>query len=276
MDHLSAMKNLGCSKKSAQQGRRVVDARSVHAVREHDNGPRTLLPAFFNSPKGFTLIEVLLAMAMVAILFTLLYGTFGSSSDLIQASEQEGESYHMARLAIRQLSQELTSVVQSVNGAVFHATEGAGCPQIARVEFLDAGEAEDKGGIGFVAVDAEEDDRPVDCLTFATYAHGRYRPDAKESDLSVVTYWLDGDKVMHEEETNLFSLSSKSVESYPLAEGVEGMNFKFFDGTEWVDAWDAGKQDGLPYAVEVELRFLLPSAERRVLTTLVSVPRASE
>ena len=235
-----------------------------------------------HSLKGFTLIEILLAMAMVAILFTLLYGTFGSSSDLIQATEQEGESYHMARLAIRQLSQELTSVVQSVHGVVFSATAGAGCPQIARVEFLDTdetgdiGEARDKGGIGFIAVDAEEDDRPVDCLTFATYAHGRYRPDVKESDLSVVTYWLDGDKVMHEEETNLFSLSSKSMESYPLAEGVEGMNFKFFDGTEWLDEWDAGKQDELPHAVEVELRFLLPSAERRVFTTMVSVPRTSE
>ncbi|HHZ83282.1 MAG TPA: prepilin-type N-terminal cleavage/methylation domain-containing protein [Nitrospirales bacterium] len=225
---------------------------------------------------GFTLIEVLLAMAMVAILFTLLYGTFGSSSDLIQAAEQEGESYHMARLTVRQLSHELTSVVQSVNGVVFRATEGAGCPQIARFEFMDAGGFEDKGGIGFVAVDAEEDDRPVDCLTFATYAHGRYRPDAKESDLSVVTYWLDGDKVMHEEETNLFSLSSKSVESYPLAEGVEGMNFKFFDGAQWVDEWDAGEQDVLPQAVEVELRFVLPSEERRVFTTMISVARAPE
>jgi len=229
--------------------------------------------------QGFTLIEILLAMAMVAILFMLLYGTFGSSTELIQAAEQEGESYHMARLTIRQLSQELTSVVQSVNGVVFHATEGAGCPQIARIEFLEAGEAGEvggEGGIGFIAVDAEEDDHPVDCLAFATYAHGRYRPDAKESDLSVVTYWLDGDKVVHEEETNLFSLSSKSVESYPLAEGVEGMNFKFFGGTEWVDEWDAGKQDRLPLAVEVELTFLLPSAERRVFTTMVSVPRASE
>ena len=223
---------------------------------------------------GFTLIELLLAMAMVAILFTLLYGTFGSSSDLVQAAEQEGESYHMARLTIRQLSQELTSVVQSVSGAVFHATEGSGCPQIARVEFLDALPDGDEGGVGFIAVDAEQDDRPVDCLMFATYAHGRYRPNAKESDLSVVTYWLDGDEVMHEEETNLFSLSPKSVESYPLAEGVEGMNFKFFNGTEWVDEWDAGEQGGLPEAVEVELRFLLPSAERRVFTTLVAVPRA--
>jgi hypothetical protein len=54
------------------------------------------------------------------------------------------------------------------------------------------------------------------------------------------------------------------------------MNFKFFDGTEWVDEWDAGKLDMLPYAVEVELTFLLPSAERRVFTTMVSVSRASE
>ncbi len=226
--------------------------------------------------QGFTLIELLLAMAMGAILFTLLYGMFGSSTDLIRAAEQEGESYHMARLTVRQLSQELTSVVQSVHGVVFHATAGSGCPEISRAEFLEAGEAGDTKGIAFIAVNVEEGDRPADCLTFATYAHGRYRPNAKESDLSVVTYWLDGDKVMHEEETNLFSLSSKSVESYPLAEGVEGMNFKFFDGTEWVDEWDPGEKNVIPQAVEVELRFLLPSEERWIFTTMISVARTSE
>tara|TARA_B100000315_G_scaffold259925_1_gene318116 strand:- start:864 stop:1568 length:705 start_codon:yes stop_codon:yes gene_type:complete len=232
---------------------------------------------------GFTLIEILLAMAMVAVLFTMLYGTFGSSVDLIEAAEQEGESYHMARLTIRQLSQELTSVVQSLNGVEFDATAGERCPQIARIELLDSNEVKreeeeegkEGGGIGFIAVDVEEDDRSVDCFTFATYAHGRYRPDVKESDLSVATYWLDGDRVMHREETNLFSLSPKSVESYPLAEGVESMNFKFFDGTEWVNEWDAGKLDMLPYAVEVELTFLLPSGDRRVFTTMVAVSRAS-
>jgi len=42
--------NRGCSKRSVQQGRRAVGARSVHGVREHDDGPRTPLAAFFNSP----------------------------------------------------------------------------------------------------------------------------------------------------------------------------------------------------------------------------------
>ena len=228
------------------------------------------------SSMGFTLIEILLAMALVAILVTIVYGTFGSSMDLIEAAEQEGESYHMARLTVRQLSQELTSVVQSLDGTVFHAAEGAGCPHVTRIEFIDASGEEAKGGKGFIAVDAEEGEHPADCLTFATYAHGRYRRDAKESDLSVVTYWLDGMKVMHEEETNLFSLSPQSVESYPLAEGIEGMNFKFFNGTEWVDDWDAGETGALPHAVEVELTFLLPSAERRTFTTMVAVPRTPE
>jgi len=47
-------------------------------------------------------------------------------------------------------------------------------------------------------------------------------------------------------------------------------------GAQWVDEWDAGEQDVLPQAVEVELRFVLPSEERRVFTTMISVARAPE
>ena len=39
-----------CSKKSVQQGRSYVDARSVLSVREHGNIARTPLAAFFNIP----------------------------------------------------------------------------------------------------------------------------------------------------------------------------------------------------------------------------------
>ena len=242
---------------------------------------------------GFTLIEVLLAMAMMALLFTMLYGTFGSTIDSIEAAEQECETYHMARLSIQQLYQELTSVVPSLYGTEFHAVERAECPQIMRVELVDDIEEEERGrgprnptedgnneksvkGIGFVGFDQENDDLPVDCLAFATYAHGRYRPNTKESDLSVVTYWLDGMKLMHYEETNLFSLSEKSVESYPLAEGVESMSFRFFDGREWVDDWDARVEASLPHAVEVELTFRLLSEERRTFRTMIKIPRTSE
>ena len=35
----------GCSKRPVQQGRRFVGARSVHKVREHDNGPTYLREA---------------------------------------------------------------------------------------------------------------------------------------------------------------------------------------------------------------------------------------
>jgi hypothetical protein len=36
--------------KGLQQGRRAFGARSVQAVREHDQGPRTPLEVFLNSP----------------------------------------------------------------------------------------------------------------------------------------------------------------------------------------------------------------------------------
>ena len=54
------------------------------------------------------------------------------------------------------------------------------------------------------------------------------------------------------------------------------MSFRFFDGREWVDDWDARVEASLPHAVEVELTFRLLSEERRTFRTMIKIPRTSE
>ncbi len=39
----------------------------------------------------------------------------------------------------------------------------------------------------------------------------------------------------------------------PLAEEVAGLEFRYFDGTEWVYEWDSSERQGLPVAVEIAI-----------------------
>jgi hypothetical protein len=53
----------------------------------------------------------------------------------------------------------------------------------------------------------------------------------------------------------LTSLSGEedAWETQVLAEEVVGLNFRFFDGSEWTDGWDSEASESYPVAVEVNL-----------------------
>ncbi len=73
------------------------------------------------SPRGFTLIEVLLAILVGSLVLTSVYGVFSSVSGTRNRFETEGNLYHQARIFFDRISGELSSLrFSSVGGeAVF-------------------------------------------------------------------------------------------------------------------------------------------------------------
>ena len=59
--------------------------------------------------KGFTLVEILVAIAIGSILLTTIYGVFGSVSGARDNLEAIGEEYHQARVLFDRLASELRS-----------------------------------------------------------------------------------------------------------------------------------------------------------------------
>jgi hypothetical protein len=47
-----------------------------------------------------------------------------------------------------------------------------------------------------------------------------------------------------------------------LAPEVTDIQFRYFDGSEWLDQWDSTEQNGLPVAVEVTVWLPRPKATR--------------
>lgn len=73
------------------------------------------------SSRGFTLIEVLLAIFIGSLVLTSIYGIFSSVSGARNRLEAEGEAYHLARIFFDRVGGELSSLRLSPLGkeAVF-------------------------------------------------------------------------------------------------------------------------------------------------------------
>lgn len=213
--------------------------------------------------RGFTLIEVMVAVALVAIISLLTWQALGTLTASKERFEDEDVLFGEATLALTRMTRELESAFLYSSPNLLGRTP--------------SGEQRTKNV--FIGTDEGGQDR----LVFVSLSHNRYLQDAKESDQAEVSYFLEPD-----EEGGLFVLKKREA-SPPDAEPEEGgetrtvlnhvkeLNFRYYDGQkgEYGDGWDSTKVDNLnklPRAVEVLLVMKDPAAEeeedRRFLTTV--------
>ena len=209
--------------------------------------------------QAFTLIEVLVALAILAILSTLIYGTFSQSHTVSTRLEATSEKYR----AVQQLFQIM---LDDLTGAYY--LEPTGTDQTPITVFI---------GQSPGAMNSLSESQPL--LRFTSLGHRRWQPNSTETDLSLVEYQIKKDAtsdlltLLHREETNLLSTAVASMEEYELAEGLKEFSLRFFDGTDWSDSWDSTAKKGLPQAVEV--KFVLPiEKEDRKFSFLARIPSA--
>jgi len=184
--------------------------------------------------RGFTLVEVLVAVVITSLVLMAVYGVFTSVSGAKQRLETDGEAYHRARVLFDRIGREVRSayVRTSDTNTLF------------------------KGGIN-------NDDYPYLTLTTTTTT-----PQSDAEGVAVVYYELTDDPEATNEDKVLMRNESSPLDenreqsAYRLAVGVESMTLRFFNGSDWQDEWDATTQGGLPTLVEVTLS--LRSGDRTV------------
>jgi general secretion pathway protein J len=197
---------------------------------------------YLRHEKAFTLIEILIALAILAILSTLIYGTFAQSRLLATRMEATSEAYQTVRQIFQVMQDELSMA---------YYVEPTGADLTSNVVFI-AKSPDLKGQLST--------DQPL--LRFTTLGHRRWQPDSPETDLSLVEYEIKKDPttnlltLYHREETNLLSTTETSTEEYELAEGLKEFSLRFFDGADWGDSWDSTEKKDVPQAVEV--KFVVP------------------
>lgn len=190
---------------------------------------------------GFTLMEVMIAASIVAIMGALIYGSFGPMLRAKEVIEQESEHYRATQVALTRMAREISMAFVSND--------------------FDHTRYRDKNDMPTFFTGER------DQLTFTSLAHQRRYKDAKESDQELLEYHmgqdpdaeLDGSNdevLLRREKVILDEEWENGGSEQVLSDDVKKIGFEYYDDEkkEWVEEWDTRRdRDKLPERVRITL-----------------------
>jgi type II secretion system protein J len=218
---------------------------------------------FSSHPFGFTLIEILIALAILALVLTSLFSAYNetlSASDLVETSKEVDQS---ARLTLAQMADDLKSL---------YYQEFKGDPKDSPYRFVGGGK--------------EPEGEAVEVMTFASTGHLGFDPTGPSMCINRITYLLkkakEGDKYFQliRQERPFADFAGQGEETeLELADGVEELAVSYGDqeGGNLADAWDSAspEHEGQPpRLVQIRLRVAAGPSQGSRLFTVVVAPMA--
>jgi general secretion pathway protein J len=193
----------------------------------------------------------------MALVTSLLWGTFAQTAKVKKRIEQMQDRTHTIRVALMRMSREI---------------------EMAFVAFEQTGTQERR--TLFAGISHSEFDE----LRFSWFGHQRLRADAAEGDTALVTYFTAPDpdnpmvtNLMRRETRRLEAKDFKLIpgETYLLCPDITRLKFAYYDykQKEWREEWDTTRADGqtyLPTQIRISLTVL---DERGQAFNLVSIAR---
>ena len=167
---------------------------------------------------GFTLLEVLVAIALASLVLTSIYGVFSTTSAAKEQVEKQGAALHLGRVLISRLDRELLGLALD-NQNNLAALKGG----------------ENSLGEPFLELLTNSTGGPQSGMRQVQYRLG---PDPDNR----MTVWR-AEKGINETTANT---------EERLAQGLEKLTFSFFDGQNWRESWDS-KSGRFPILVRAEL-----------------------
>lgn len=196
------------------------------------------------SEEGFTLLEVLIAVTLLALLMAALYGTYFSVVRGVEAARERTGPLRDARVTLDLLRRELSSVCYSKSNP--------------RLQFI----VEDRDNFG----------KPASVLYFTAFTVPR-PGSVPSSDVMAARYRPvrdESDKLLLSRETRDLYLDLKTM-PYPLTGEIEGFLVECYNGKDWVRSWDTRLNENLPKAVRVTLQMKGYGEKPVVFTAIVKV-----
>ena len=208
---------------------------------------------------GFTLMEVMVAVAITALMGAMVAMAFDSGFRAREVVEDEAERYRMVRTAFARMAREIGSAYVS--------------------DRYDTKKYRD------------QNDRPTnfigqrDELLFTSFAHQRHRVDVKESDQMVVEYKVGPAKdsrargrldLLRRENPVVQDRMDRGGTEDALFEDVKRVEFDYWDSQEeeWDDEWDTRRLERkgiLPTRVRINVYALDENGKEVRYTTQVRI-----
>jgi general secretion pathway protein J len=211
---------------------------------------------------GFTLMEVLVAIAILAVVVTTILASFNSVFSTTEILDESADIYEMAKNCMKRLTGDLESI---------HITQR---PLYKPPEF---DQPPDQYRI--VTFTSDSDGTGIAQLRFASRAHISLGKDPGKGIAEIIYYVQagnDGDLVLKRAD-NLYPYPAfEERGSDPvLCKYVKSLAFKFYnqDGTE-SDVWDSDSEEfgyATPKAIAIRLE-LANNASSQMFETMVALP----
>ena len=195
--------------------------------------------------KGFTLLEILIALSLVVILTTALYGVYFSLMRGRESATAGMESRRELRVTLDMLRREINSTFYNRTNKQLH----------------------------FVVEDRDIFGKPASSLEFTTITPP-HAGDLPISDLAILRYQpVEKEKriVLARQARDLFFKIDPV--RYPQMEDLDGFLVECYDGNKWVKSWDTGINMGLPKAVRVTIR--VREGEKTVDFFTTAIPKVA-
>lgn len=195
--------------------------------------------------RGFTLIEVIVALGIMVVIGTLAFSTLSSSVQLRDILEEDDVVARSARVALDRLTRELSLAYLTENTNVNT----------------------------FQTVFVGRDESDGESMWFATTSHRRTYRNSRESDLTEITLWLEDDPdssthsvLLHRESGLIDQFPDEGGAILPLARNVTRFQVFYLDNqtAEWLEEWDSTGVDTpnrLPRAVQIVLGLARPDPD---------------
>ena len=207
--------------------------------------------------KGFTLIEVLLAIFIGSIVLTVLYASFFQINRAKDRIEEELELYHEARIIMSKITKDLATAFP--RGLINSQSTNITTPFFYGVE-----------------------DGQNSKLSFTSLSRTPAQ-DARESDQSEISYFLEPI-----EDSDLFALVRRDNPTfepetggtqYAISERIAGFNLTYLpkipetgEAQGYSTEWNSTETLSLPAAVNVNLVLKNPRGDDVQFNTLVMIP----
>lgn len=225
---------------------------------------------FIESARGFTLIEVLVAMAIFATVLVAINTVFFGAMRLRATTTRVVEEAIPVNHALAVIKADLRSLLApggvlagSITGGVpMGSTSGSASTNLVG---LVGGIRSEFPTLQINTTTGITDDSSLtdpNVANFSSFAVNMVRP---WSETQRIAYYLRdpiystnlwGKELVRAVTRNLLPAMEEIPNQQPLLDGIEDIQFLFYDGTMWLDAWDATIQsNAVPQAIKVLIAF---------------------
>lgn len=200
-------------------------------------------------PNGFTLIEVLLALAMFATLSGVIFASFAAVSDGVEKGRRSADVYRVGRAAMQHITQE-------ISGAVWY---------------------QDDARTTLVSENNELGEHAADRLRFVTIPYRRFSEKRPEGELCDIAYFLEENAqgkiaLFRTEDCTLDGDREEGGNKLEMTDLAVGLDITAYDAEGEHDAWPPGGNEESPLPCYVRVALTLRDAQQYERVFITTTP----